>query len=199
MKINSLIKFLLVTLISTFYYSDVLSKDIKNETTNFIKIFNTSFNKIIDNEIDNNQKKIDISDLIEHYFDIKGIGLYSLGDYRKNLKKSEIRAYNKSFKKYFTTSLGRRLYNITKNIRYQSTKILNDKYIIVETSTILNDKETKVEWRVYSKNPKKLEIRDLIINNFSLVRTQKAEFQEIMTKNNFNIEELITYLDNLND
>ena len=40
--------------------------------------------------------------------------------------------------------------------------------------------EVKIEWRVYTKNPENLLIRDLIIEGLSLARTQKEEFNSIL-------------------
>ena len=38
------------------------------------------------------------------------------------------------------------------------------------------DPEIKIDWRVYTKNPDKPLIRDLIVEGLSLARTQKEEF-----------------------
>ena len=36
--------------------------------------------------------------------------------------------------------------------------------------------EIKIDWRIYTKNPDKPLIRDLIVEGLSLARTQKEEF-----------------------
>ena len=56
--------------------------------------------------------------------------------------------------------------------------------------------EVKIDWRVYTKNPDNLLIRDLIIEGLSLVRTQKEEFASIINSNDGKIEALFQ---NLND
>jgi len=56
--------------------------------------------------------------------------------------------------------------------------------------------EVKIEWRVYTKNPDNLLIRDLIIEGLSLVRTQKEEFASIINSNDGNIEALLENLSN---
>ena len=38
----------------------------------------------------------------------------------------------------------------------------------------------KIDWRIYTKNPKNPLIRDLIIEGLSLARTQKEEFASIL-------------------
>ena len=54
--------------------------------------------------------------------------------------------------------------------------------------------EVKIEWRVYTKNPENLLIRDLIIEGLSLARTQKEEFSSIINSNDGNIEALLKNL-----
>ena len=36
----------------------------------------------------------------------------------------------------------------------------------------------KIDWRIYTKNPEKPLIRDLIVEGLSLARTQKEEFAQ---------------------
>ncbi len=62
---------------------------------------------------------------------------------------------------------------------------------LVETQT---RPEVKIDWRVYTKNPNNLLIRDLIIEGLSLARTQKEEFSSIINSNDGDIEALIKNL-----
>ena len=55
--------------------------------------------------------------------------------------------------------------------------------------------EIKVDWRVYTKNPDKPLIRDLIVEGLSLARTQKEEFASILNSNNNEIKKLILKLE----
>ena len=59
-----------------------------------------------------------------------------------------------------------------------------------------NRPEVKIEWRVYTKYPDNLLIRDLIIEGLSLARTQKEEFASIINSNDGNFDALI---ENLSD
>ena len=43
-----------------------------------------------------------------------------------------------------------------------------------------NRPEVKIDWRVYTKDPKKPLIRDLIIEGLSLARTQREEFNSVI-------------------
>ena len=55
--------------------------------------------------------------------------------------------------------------------------------------------ELKVDWRIYTKNPDKPLIRDLIVEGLSLARTQKEEFASILNSNNNEIKSLILKLE----
>ena len=57
-----------------------------------------------------------------------------------------------------------------------------------------NQPEIKIDWRVYTKNPDKPLIRDLIVEGLSLARTQKEEFSSILNSNNNDIDILISKL-----
>ena len=54
--------------------------------------------------------------------------------------------------------------------------------------------EVKIDWRVYTKNPQNLLIRDLIIEGLSLARTQKEEFNSIIQSNDGDINALFDSL-----
>ena len=55
--------------------------------------------------------------------------------------------------------------------------------------------EIKIDWRIYTKNPEKPLIRDLIVEGLSLARTQKEEFASILSSNNNDIKKLIIKLE----
>jgi phospholipid transport system substrate-binding protein len=78
-----------------------------------------------------------------------------------------------------------------------SVEVINEKYTIVKTLLIATDKkpEVKIDWRVYTKNPDKPLIRDLIVEGLSLARTQKEEFASILSANNDNINVLFEKLE----
>ena len=81
-------------------------------------------------------------------------------------------------------------------IRVESAQKLNEKYTIVSSILLATDKrpEIKIDWRVYTKNPEKPLIRDLIIEGLSLARTQKEEFNSIIQSNNGDINFLFDSL-----
>ena len=131
--------------------------------------------------------------------DITGIGYYSLGSHRKSLNKEQLSNYKEAFEEYFLKSFSSRLAEYSNpEIEVISKNKLNKNYTIVLSKLVATDSrpEVKIEWRVYTKNPENLLIRDLIIEGLSLARTQKEEFSSIINSNDGKIEAL---LQNLSD
>ena len=131
--------------------------------------------------------------------DIRGIGYYSLGSHRKTLDKDQLSIYSKAFEEYFLKSFSSRLAEYSNpEIEVISKNKLNKNYTIVLSKLVATDSrpEVKIEWRVYTKNPENLLIRDLIIEGLSLARTQKEEFNSIINSNDGNIEALLENLTN---
>ena len=129
--------------------------------------------------------------------DIDGISLYSLGNYRKSITDDQLLRYKEVFRDYFLKSFSSRLAEYSNpEIDVYSKKKINNKYTIVSSKLIGTDKrpEVNIDWRVYTKDPKNLLIRDLIIEGLSLARTQKEEFSSIISSNNNDIEALIKSL-----
>ena len=129
--------------------------------------------------------------------DIRGIGFYSLGSHRKNLSDEQLEKYEEVFAEYFLKSFSSRLAEYSNpEIEVNSKKRINENYTIVSSTLIATDSrpEVKIEWRVYTKNPDNLLIRDLIIEGLSLARTQKEEFSSIINSNDGNIEALLKNL-----
>ncbi|MDC1079520.1 ABC transporter substrate-binding protein, partial [Pelagibacteraceae bacterium] len=150
---------------------------------------------------DKNLNKDDKADFIEKValenIDINALGLYTLGELRKSSDKQTINKYQQAFEKYFLKSLISRLtdYSSSKvNILDADKKSSN--YTIVRSKITPNDggPEVKIDWRIYTKNPDKPLIRDLIVEGLSLARTQKEEFASILSSNNNDINILIKKL-----
>ena len=138
-----------------------------------------------------------LKEIAKETVDIKGIGFYSLGSYRKGLSKDELTSYKKVFEEYFLKSFSSRLAEYSNpEIEVNSKKKLNENYTIVSSTLVATDSrpEVKIEWRVYTKNPENLLIRDLIIEGLSLARTQKEEFSSIINSNDGKIEALLKNL-----
>ena len=138
-----------------------------------------------------------LSEIALNTVDIKGVAYYSLGSYRKKLNDEQMKEYLTLFEKYFLKSFTSRLTDYSDpKIDVISTEVLNPKYTIVKSILLATDKkpEVKIEWRVYTKNPDKPLIRDLIIEGLSLARTQKEEFASVIETNNGDITKLFVTL-----
>ena len=139
----------------------------------------------------------ELKNIAKETVDIEGISLYSLGAYRKKISNDQLITYKKVFESYFLKSFSSRLAEYTNpEIDVYSKKKINESYTIVYSKLIKTEKrpEVKIDWRVYTKNPDNLLIRDLIIEGLSLARTQKEEFSSIINSNDGNVEALIKRL-----
>jgi len=138
-----------------------------------------------------------LSEIALNTVDIKGVAYYSLGHYRKELNDEQLKEYLNLFEKYFLISFSSRLTDYSDpKIEVRSTEVLNAKYTIVRSILLATDKrpEVKIEWRIYTKNPDKPLIRDLIIEGLSLARTQKEEFSSVIGSNNGDVTKLFITL-----
>ena len=129
--------------------------------------------------------------------DINGVGFYTLGSYRKNLTEEQKKEYTILFNKYFLKTFVSRLTDYSEpKIDVVSAEKKNEKYTIVSSILLATEKraEVKIDWRVYTKDPNKPLIRDLIIEGLSLARTQKEEFSSIIESNDGDINALFSKL-----
>ena len=155
---------------------------------------------ILSKDTTTRDKKIeDLKIIAKDTVDIKGIGFYTLGSARKNLDENQIQKYSEIFERYFLKSFSSRLSEYTNpKIDVQKKVVLNSNYTIVNSVLIAtsNRPQIKIDWRVYTKDPDKPLIRDLIIEGLSLARTQKEEFASILNSNDGDIEVLFKTLEN---
>ena len=130
--------------------------------------------------------------------DINALGLYTLGELRKSSNESDLMKYQMAFEKYFLKSLTSRLTDYSSS-RFEvvDSEKKSATYTIVKS--IINPKDggpnVKIDWRIYTKNPEKPLIRDLIVEGLSLARTQREEFSSILSSNNNDIKILIKKLE----
>jgi phospholipid transport system substrate-binding protein len=188
-KIFIIIFFTLSLIQESFSYSSdpkQFISEIVNEAKNILKESNSKEYKT---------KKI--SEMALQIIDIKGVAYYSLGKYRKGLNDEQLKEYLSLFEKYFLKSFTSRLTDYSDpKINVLSAEILNPKYTIVKSLLVATDKkpEVNIEWRVYTKDPNKPLIRDLIIEGLSLARTQKEEFSSVIESNNGDVTKLFLVL-----
>ena len=129
--------------------------------------------------------------------DIKALGLYTLGQIRKDLDETTLNTYQSLFKKYFLKSLTSRLNDYSsQKFEVLEAEQKNANYTIVKSKIAesIKSPEIKIDWRIYTKNPQKPLIRDLIVEGLSLARTQKEEFASILNSNSNDINALLKRL-----
>jgi len=181
-------------LLSLFFLNSSFAKN----PSDFIQEITDNASNILSSNLSKNEKQNKLKDIADSTVDIKGIGFYTLGKFRKSLSDDKKKEYSILFKEYFLKSFSSRLIEYSNpKITVVAEEVLNEKYTMV--SSILaatNDRpEIKIDWRVYTKNPSKPLIRDLIIEGLSLARTQKEEFASIISSNDNNIEVLFKTLE----
>jgi len=190
MNIRKIFVLLLILNLNAVYAKSVEPDVFVQSTVNRASAILT---KSISKEDKMNELKLIAKDTV----DIRGIGLYTLGSFRKNLSENEKNEYSDLFENYFLKTFSSRLSEYTNpKIEVKDKKVLNKNYTIVNSVLVGTSErpEVKIDWRIYTKNADKPLIRDLIIEGLSLVRTQKEEFASILNSNNGDINSLFKVL-----
>jgi len=191
-KLRLILIFLLIAFNSSFANS--YSTDPKTFVSELI---NDAISKLSDTSITQEEKIKFIEEIALENVDIDALGLYTLGELRKSIDKDSLTKYQETFEKYFLKSLTSRLTD------YSSSKLevidadqKSSNYTIVKSKVLANENkpEIKIDWRIYTKNPDKPLIRDLIIEGLSLARTQKEEFASVIETNNGDVSKLFITL-----
>ena len=193
---------ILVKIFLVIFFSSFLNFSFAKDPSVFISEITDSASAILKQNISNEEKAKKLTLIAENVVDIDGIGLYSLGKYRKIINDSELNEYKIIFRQYFLKSFSSRLSQYSDpKINVISQNIVSEKYTIVSSVLVETSErpEIKIDWRVYTKDPNKPLIRDLIIEGLSLARTQKEEFNSIITNNEGDINALFTSLKEFND
>ncbi|MDC0631755.1 ABC transporter substrate-binding protein [Candidatus Pelagibacter sp.] len=154
--------------------------------------------KLLSDNISKEEKIEKLKLIAKDTVDIEGIGFYTLGSVRKDLSDDQKKAYAVKFEEYFLKSFSSRLAEYTNpEIDVFNKEVLNENYTIVNSTLKATSErpEIKIDWRIYTKNPKQPVIRDLIIEGLSLARTQKEEFASVLSSNNGDINALFKTLE----
>ncbi len=181
-----------------FTISLLINNSIAIEPDVFVQSTVNRASTLLSEEISKEQKIEKLKLIAKDTVDIRGIGFYTLGAARKNLSDDDKLRYAELFEKYFLKSFSSRLAEYTNpEIDVFSKEILNKNYTIVNSLLKATNErpEIKIDWRIYTKNPEKPLIRDLIIEGLSLARTQKEEFASVLNSNNGDIKVLFKTLE----
>ena len=155
--------------------------------------------KVLSSNVSKEEKIRKLKIIADETVDIRIIGLYTLGSYRKELTDDQKKKYSILFKKYFLKTFSSRLAEYSNpEIEVTAKEKLNEKYTMVSSRLVATEKrpEVRIDWRIYTKDSENPIIRDLIIEGLSLARTQKEEFSSIIQTNDGNINALFESLEN---
>ena len=187
-------KFYLILFVFALSFTNVYSI----EPEIFVESTIKKATSILSNNSSKERKIKQLKTVAKETVDINGIGLYTLGPVRKSLNTTQKEKYIKLFEQYFLKSFSSRLVDYTNpDISILGKEKLNENYTIVKSLLSGNNErpEVKIDWRIYTKNPDKPLIRDLIIEGLSLARTQKEEFASILNSNDGKIDALLKTLE----
>ncbi len=185
-------------LIITFLFLNIISNSLSIEPDIFVQSTVNRASKLLSEDISKEKKIEELKSIAKETVDIKGIGFYTLGAARKNLKSDEKEIYLKLFEKYFLKSFSSRLAEYTNpEIDVFNKQKINENYTIVNSILKATSErpEINIDWRIYTKDTDNPLIRDLIIEGLSLARTQKEEFASILNSNNGDIKILFKTLE----
>ena len=180
------------------YSSSIIAVTYNSEPKIFVQeLVDDAVKSLSDKSLTKEEKNEAIKKIALENVDIKALGLYTLGSIRKDLDENTMNDYQELFQKYFLKSLTSRLtdYSSQKFEVFDSEQ-KSSNYTIVKSKIAesLKSPEINIDWRIYTKNPQKPLIRDLIVEGLSLARTQKEEFASILNSNNNDVNVLINKL-----
>ena len=185
------LSYIIISLVITISNSYSIEPDVFVQST-----VNRASQILVDNF--SKEEKIEkLKNVAKETVDIRGIGFYAIGSYRKNMSDDQKKEYDDLFEKYFLQTFSSRLAEYSNpEIEVNSKKKLNKNYTMVTSILVATEQRPKVniDWRIYTKNPDDLKIRDLIIEGLSLARTQKEEFASIIESNGGDINALLASL-----
>ena len=189
-------KFLLLSVSLIFIFTGTVNSN-SIEPDIFVQSTVNRASEALNNNFSKEEKIKKLKTIAKETVDIRGIGFYTLGQYRKTLSEDQIKEYAILFEQYFLKSFASRLAEYSNpEIEVIAKEKLNEKYTMVSSKLVATDKrpEIKIDWRIYTKDTENPLIRDLIIEGLSLARTQKEEFSSIIQSNDGSIEALFDTL-----
>ena len=188
-------KFFLLLSIFFIYFNSLIAVTYNSEPKIFIQeLVDDAVKTLGDNSLTQEEKNKIIKKIAIENVDIEALGLYTLGKIRKEIDENTINRYQNLFEKYFLKSLTSRLTDYSsQKFEVTDSDQKSSNYTIVKSKIAESVKspEIKIDWRVYTKNPQKPLIRDLIVEGLSLARTQKEEFASILNSNDNDVNALI--------
>jgi len=191
----SKIKYIFISLIIFTFVNISNSSSIEPDV--FVQSTVNRASQVLSNNLSKEQKINELKSIAKETVDIEGIGMYTLGSYRKTLNEDQKKVYKVLFNEYFLKTFSSRLAEYSNpEIQVNSKEKLNKNYTMVSSILVATEQrpEIQINWRIYTKNPDDLKIRDLVIEGLSLARTQKEEFASVINTNDGDINALFKIL-----
>ena len=176
----------LVFIVLILFNTNSFSYD-SDPKTFIAELVNDAINTLSNKNISKADKNKKIKTIALQNVDIEALSMYTLGEKRKTLDQGTLKKYKGLFEKYFLKSLTSRLSDYsTQKFEVLGADQKSEIYTIVSSKIVKSSSlpEIKIEWRVYTKDPAKPLIRDLIVEGLSLAKTQREEFASILNSNN---------------
>ena len=150
--------FFIVINLTSINYSYSIEPDV------FVQSTVNRASEALNNKYSKEEKIEKLKQIASETVDIRGIGFYTLGAYRKSISEDEKKEYEILFEKYFLKSFSSRLAEYSNpEIEVVSKEKLNENYTMVSSKLVATEQrpEVKIDWRIYTKKPQNPLIRDL--------------------------------------
>ena len=126
-----------IFLLFVFFSFINLTKSYSIEPDVFVQSTVNRASQVLSDNLSKNQKIEELKKIAEETVDIKGIGMYTLGAYRKTLNEDQKKEYEELFREYFLKTFSSRLSEYSNpEIQVNSKEKLNENYVC--------DKKTKI-------------------------------------------------------
>ena len=148
-----------------------------------------------------------LHDLLRSSFDIKSIGLFSLGPYGRSITPPQRKAYLSALEEFAVNAYVRRLVTYAPTFANSAGNLLKvtgafeagrDDVIVTSEIERKSDKPIPVQWRVRERS-NRLFVIDVIILGVSQALTYKDVFTSFLQRNNNDIDRLINALRSQSD
>ena len=196
------IKKFISTIVPLFILIQISNASNHSPEEEFVKTFSDSAISILsNNEISEQEISEKFTAIVMSSIDLNLISKFVLSKAWKNAADDQKERYLKAFKTYFINSYANKLNQYSgEKVKIIGSEV-KGKYTIVESNIIREGTDTlqiNLKWRILNREGD-IKIIDLNIEGISLIIAQREEFQSFLANNNFDLDELITKLENINE